>query len=257
MEPDKNTVWAPPAEREKAGAPKAPPRVTTKDAWLVWRANPSNPKLTGDLIDRLEPTIDSALQTVAPDNKKELRAKALTLALKAAGSYDPAKGVELSTHVFNNLKSLYRVNAERSNVIHIPENVLLDANKLNKIQTDMEADLGRPVDLTELADRTGLSVKRINYVRGYRQPLADSQVTTDKGDSRNMVGANRLKIWSDYVYNDLGPVDRKIFEGSSGYNGAPVKQKQTIAEELGISGSAVSQRLRSILDKLKMGFKSL
>ena len=58
------------------------------------------------------------------------------------------------------------------------------------------------------------------------------------------------QMWVDALYAELDETGRKIFEGVSGYMGAPRKPKQTLAKELKISPAAVSGRINTIQKRL-------
>ena len=49
-------------------------------------------------------------------------------------------------------------------------------------------------------------------------------------------------IWLQVIYDDLSPIDKKIFEYALGYNGKSVLSNQQIAAKLGRSPGAISQR---------------
>lgn len=55
----------------------------------------------------------------------KLRVPAANLALHAAKGYDGSKGAGASTYIFHALKRLNRVSAQRSSILHIPENTRL------------------------------------------------------------------------------------------------------------------------------------
>ncbi len=57
----------------------------------------------------------------------------------------------------------------------------------------------------------------------------------------------------DFVYNDLSPRDKKIFEWTTGYGGAPKMPKVEIAERLGVSPVVISQRASMIAKRIMEG----
>ena len=60
-------------------------------------------------------------------------------------------------------------------------------------------------------------------------------------------------MWSDYVYYDLDPIDKKIFEWTTGYAGSKIIPKGEVAKKLRITPAAVSLRINKIVKKLEEG----
>jgi DNA-directed RNA polymerase specialized sigma subunit len=225
---------------------------TLATAYDSWKGMPSEYN-TSALLKELEPTLTGALRSYVGGDER-LKPKAAIIALNAAKSYDPKQGVKLNTFVFNHLKGLNRVNAERTNVVHIPESVLLDKNKLFKREQQLEEDLGRPPSTEELADHTGLSAKRIEKLRQGTVFAPESQMLNEKGDTFFTNKADSQNVWVDYMYSDMDSVDKKIFEWSTGYKGSEKMMKKDIANRLGISAPAVSARINRIVSKLEKGY---
>jgi DNA-directed RNA polymerase specialized sigma subunit len=208
---------------------------------------------TSAMLKELDPTLTGALRSYVGGDER-LKSKAAVIALNAAKAYDPKQGVKLNTFVFNHLKGLNRINAERTNVVHVPESVLLDKNKLFKREQQLEEDLGRAPTADELADHTGLSTRRIEKLRQGTVFTPESQMLNEKGDSFFSNKADSQNVWVDYMYHDMDPIDKKIFEWSTGYRGAEKMKKKDIADRLGISAPAVSSRINRIVTKLEKGY---
>jgi len=221
-------------------------------AYTAWSAAPG-PDTAGELLKHLRPTIDSALNSYAPDMKDQLRARAELMALSAARTYDAAKGTRLPSHVFNNLKGLNREKARRGTMVHIPENKVLELNRLRGAEASFESEQGREPTAAELADATGLSIKRIEKIRDSGGERSESGLLNEHGDSLFARQEDPQRIWADYVYHDLDDQDKKIFEWSTGYGGAARKGKGEMAKALRMSPAAVSRRIGKIVQMLQRG----
>lgn len=221
--------------------------------YRAWKTDPS-PTNTESLLKELTPTIESALTSYAPDHKSTLRTKARLMALNAAKMYDPNHSAKLTSYVFNNLKSLNREKAKRTNIVHIPENVILERNRINKEKDAFVAEEGREPTLLELADKTGLSLKRIENAEKHGNQLSASQLLSEKGDSLFSKASDPSQVWADYVYHDLDRADKKVFEWSTGYGGTKKIPKGEIAKRLKISPAAVSRRISKIISMLERGY---
>jgi DNA-directed RNA polymerase specialized sigma subunit len=233
---------------------KAQENTQVSDAYNAWKTDPANQANTKALLDELHPTIESALTSYAPQDKDSLRTRARIMAIDAAGTYDPKHSAKLSSYVFNSLKSLNRVKAKRTNIVHIPENVILEQNKINNAKNALTSELGREPTILELSDHTGLSAKRIEYANKRDSQKSSSQFLTEKGDSFFTQQEDPQRIWADYVYHDMDSIDKKVFEWSTGYGGTEKLKKMDIAKKLKISPSAVSQRINKIIHKLEQGY---
>jgi DNA-directed RNA polymerase specialized sigma subunit len=245
------TPWLTPERRKQLE--KSAPKDSLQDTFNVWKGSPDKVN-TGLLLKELQPTISSAMNSYAPGSGDEFDIPAKMMALDAVKRYDPKQGAKLNTHVFNSMKSLNRLKADRSNIIHIPENVLLEKNKLNGVKAGLESELGREPTIDELADRTGISPARIEKINKYRNVQSESSMLTEKGDTLFERKKDPHKIWAEYVYHDLDPVDKKIYEWSTGYGGNETYKKGEIARRLNMSAPAVSQRINKIIAKLEEGY---
>jgi len=213
-------------------------------------------KLTGDkeilgtLLTSLKPSVDAALKSYTGGNE-QLRVRALILAKEALESYDPDRKTALNTHVMNHLKRLHRFSAESRSVVHVPENVRMDALKVQRYVDEYKDKHGlEPSDL-DVSDNLGMSLGRVARTHKSGAEVAESKQTSEKGDSMTQSGRTVEDIWADYVYHDLDESGRKVFEWTTGYNKQPVLPKGEIAKRLGISPAAVSQRIGTIVKRME------
>lgn len=218
-----------------------------------WKANPTDGKYISEFLKSVEPTISSALRSYAPGQETSLRTRANIMTLDIANRYKPDKKTHINTFLMNGLKSLQREAHKRQQPIHIPENVSLEQNRLINASKDVMAKKGRPGTVHELADMSGMSVKRIEKVRKYKNPVSSSTLLSEKGDSLFNQQKDPQDVWAEYVYHDLNPIDKKVYEWSTGYGGSKLMSKSDIAKHLKISAPAVSQRVSRIIKKLEEG----
>ena len=212
-----------------------------------WSNAPSEDNFKLVLKD-LKPTISAGLRSYG-GGSKDLNTRANILAAQAVKSYDPSKGASLNTHVFTNLQRLQRYRAQRSYAVHIPENVHLDRGLVTKYITKYTDQHGYDPDTQTIADSLNMSSKRVMKARRNMEGSV-SQSLSEKGD---LPGQERdaQHIWMDYVYHDLSPSNRKIFEWTTGYNETARIPKKDIAKHLKISPAAVSMRITGITNKLQ------
>ena len=216
--------------------------------FVNWKQTNSEESLA-QVLKGTEPTITSAIRTYAGNDPK-LTTRAYIMAREALDSYDPSKQTAINTHVMNNLKRLYRVSAERRSAVHVPENVRMDALKVRDVTNEYKDENGEEPSDLYVAQKLGVSLKRLRKARTAVGETTDMQQTTEKGDAMNVSGRTEEDIWKDYVYHDLDEKSRKVFEMTTGYNGNTIAKKIDIAKSLNISPAAVSQRINTIQKRL-------
>jgi DNA-directed RNA polymerase specialized sigma subunit len=177
--------------------------------------------------------------------------EAYKIAREAAKTYNAASGIKFSTHLVNNLKKLSRLSTKYGNVVRTPENTQFGANKLNKLEKDLEHTLGRAPTVDELAHHSGFSQKQTTNI------LSSRKVTTGISslfespalfDSQN-------DEWVKFVYHDLADTDKLIFEHRTGFGGKQILDNASIAKKLGLSQSVLNNRIRLINTTLAKGWK--
>lgn len=228
------------------------------DAFQAWKASPT-PATNSKLLTAVHPVIQTALQSYGGSSAASptLRSKARQMALHAFQSYDPSRG-RLRTHLLSQLQSLRRAAAKEQNIIGLPEQVGLDYQHLTQAENELRDQLGRDPSDAETADHTGLSFKRLAYIRQARMPVAEgtSEVPDAEGNMSSpasaLPGADDSLAWQEFVYHDLGTTDKVIMDYVLGRHGSPRLPPGEIAKRLGITVGAVSQRtakMQKLLDQ--------
>lgn len=218
----------------------------------AWKADPS-PVNASALIQKTAPLIDSVVRPLGSSPALKNRAKRIVL--NAARVYNPEQA-SFKTHIMNHLQGLKRIGAQQDMPIQVPERLLLDRRRLNAVHMSLEDELGRLPSDMELADRSGLSLKRIAKVRRFIDPASEGFYNRHDDADDAADGAPAIEntvpseIFEDYVYHDLAPRDQLIFEHALGKHGREKLNSQQIAEKVGITPAAVSQRLQLIQQKL-------
>lgn len=150
-------------------------------------------KRTGDLKARdkavmeMEGLIRNAIRNMNVgqniDNRVLLN-KGRAIALKAVDSWDPNKGVKLSTWTVNQLKQINRTLYKHGPILHIPENRIKYYSSLEKAMEEYEQEYGNTnYDPIVLSDLSGVPVKEVkNLLQERRKVYNTSSVdTTDVG----------------------------------------------------------------------------
>ncbi len=226
------------------------------DTWTAWKNDPT-PVNSSALLGKVQPIFDTTLRHYGGGNASPtLRSRAKLLALDAFKTYDPAKG-KLKTHLYSHMQGLQRYAAREQNIISLPERVALDHAHMIESQTVLRDRLGRDPSDAEISDYTGLSAKRLQYIRQSHVPVSEgaASVIDEEGDMSDpavSIPGSRNTAWETFVYHDLGQTDKLIMDYVLGRNGRPRLPTNKIAQRLGITPSAVSQRTAKIQQLLDM-----
>lgn len=222
------------------------------DAFTTWQKKPS-PQTTGALLTAVAPEIDRGISAHVGASHPLIKSRARQITLKAFQSYDPKKAA-LGTHIVNHLQGLKRASRQQTQILSIPERVLLDQGFLNQELQSATADLGREPSTQELADRTGLSMSRIAKIRKYHQPVnegyLEAMVGADENPSFMPAVQHQSSAWTEAIYDDLDPVNQSIMELTLGLHGHRPMSNMAIAKRLRLSPGAISQRKATIQNLL-------
>ena len=224
------------------------------DVYDAWYNKPSA-ETRAAMAKALLPLIKrSVLSSGGDPNNPVVLAKGRMIAMQALKRYDPYSA-KLGNFMTSQLMGLNRALGTQNNIISVPEAVVLDKKKLNAAEEELLDQLGRYPSTTELADYTGLSVKRIAKIRQANVPMASSQFKSPEGETfapgAHILGdTSREDAWQEYVYDSLDDRKRSIMERLYGMHGLQQKTPIEIAKELGISTAAVSQQRKKIDDAL-------
>ena len=239
------------AKRGATQQPKTQSRAPgIQELVAAWQQN-HDQRYTADILKRLQPTITAAMTSYAGGVSDQLRIPAANIAIQALEGYDPKKGSSVQTHVFNALKRLNRISAQRGSIIHIPQGMRSDYNAIRKTQQELEQQLGKQPSIQQLADRSGISAKRIVKL------LQGNTVVSQSGNQamyQNKDTATSSDIsdqqYMRYVYSTLGDIDKKIMQWSTGIYGSNILSGIQMAKRLKITPAAVSQRRANIQKQL-------
>jgi len=196
-------------------------------------------------LKTVEPTINAAIANiVGGDNRYKTRAR--LMALDAVAGFDPTQGTSINTYIYNRLQGLRRLSADRGNFVHVPEKSALERRQLEEIKRDYMVEYGVEPSLAELADRSGMAVRKVGRLMSIFGTTSTSATRGEHGDSLEAKPRTATELYNDDFYNELPEIDKKIYEWSTGYMGSPQLDRATIAKKLKISEAAVSQHVRKI-----------
>lgn len=171
------------------------------------------------------------------------------LARDAAQKYDPSMGIKFSTYLTNQLQKLSRLSTQYGGTVRVPENKQFKINRLNQIEQGLKEEYGREPSVSELSDASGMHIGAVNSLLQARK----KEVNLSKLSYSPIFFEGDDDDWIHFVYHDLPDKDKFIFEHRTGFGGKAIMDNNTIAKNLGISPSTVSQRIKLISEKISQG----
>lgn len=225
-----------------------------KPAYESWKAS-QTPESNLTMLQAIDPIVQKGVKMYGGDSPLAA-SRGRLLALDAIRKYDPTRS-RLQSHLLNQMQGLRRITQQQSQVIRAPERVLLDSQRLRESQQELTDELGREPTDAELTDKLGVSMSRLAKIRKYQPGVSSGQIEELDPMSGGVAGSlpNRRdaeNLWADIVYQDLSPIDQKIMEFSLGMRGQKKLSNQEIAQKLGRSPGAITQRkvkIQQLLDQ--------
>lgn len=211
--------------------------------YTVWKADPTTDNLAA-VLDSLRPTIAAAVASYGGAGNPQIMSKARVVAAKAIKSYNPAAGTGLPTWVSNQLRQLTRDIRKSGNDLSVAEGIQLDGYRLFQAENEFQDEHGREPTLTELADMTHLSPRRIKNIRQkLKAVVMDTAATSETGDQlAATIETDFTKDALDYIYHEADTTDKKLLEYMTGYGGEDILDNKAIMAKLKLTPVQLSRR---------------
>ena len=223
-----------------------PSKPSVDQAVADYHENPS-PKTLHTAVKAFQPVIDNFVYATLHTDSPVVRRRAYAMAAGAVKQFDPQQGVPFKKFLQVQLQPIQRMGRNIHEVISVPERHRRYAALLQQSRMDLLDRLDREPSKEELADHSGLTVRQIDrFNRLNRGSFSVSQFESMSPDPENAelpaTEEDPLKEWKEYVYHDLDPVDRQIFDARK--SGA--LSNNQLAANLNLTAGAVSQRAAKI-----------
>lgn len=207
-------------------------------AYEQWNAKPGRDTLAG-VVTALQPTIKQKLAAMGAHSDPILQSHAPLIAAEAIKTWKPDKGAALPTWVSTQLNQLYRVR-RNSGPVHIPERQQLDAMRVFKLERELEDATGETPTADVLADKAGMSVKRLKEIRTRMRPvLGEANLGSAELQGSS---ADFSEEAMDLLYSDADRVDKLIIEGRTGYGGSKIVDTPSLLQRTKLDQFQLSRR---------------
>lgn len=225
------------------------------ELWKAYKASGFHPAKLNPLIKSFQGLLNERIRHFK--NRVEIPVSVIDHVHKvefvdALKSYDPKRGTQLNTHIFNRLRKAGRFIDANKNFAYIPENISKNIGFFNTFKAELSEKLGYEPDDQTIHDeavkqrhpRLGLislkEIKRLNREqrKGFVQKGHESDLLfPDELNPRELEVAHLIVF-------QLTPEERAVHEYTLGLNGKPKLAPGAIAKKLKMDNSKVS-KLRS------------
>lgn len=211
------------------------------DLFHQWK-DKGDKKSLGLLIKQLNPIIYSEVRRASGTlPESALSAEAKYWAIRAIESYDPTKGVALSTHVSNYLPKVRRLNYKYQNAARLPENLHLKFTEFQNAVSHLENLHGRPPTDKEIAKQIGWSEPAVfKYKNSLYEDLHESG--TARPIETSQFNHNRLLM--DHLMDQLDDQEKMILQYSKEIS------SQELANKLGVNISRLNYLKSKLIQKI-------
>lgn len=222
------------------------------DLWREWKDSGEDPAKLAPLLNSLDPFIKSRARIhlgrvrMIPDSA--ILAEYRIQAVSALRTFDPSRGVLLSTHVGNHLQKAKRFVAANQNAARIPENRIYKIQEYTVARDELSADLGRTPTDAELADK--LNWREAEVARMDSELRNDLVTQSFEIDPSVLMPSKEEEIMRLFVH-ELDGEEEEVYRHTIGL-GRPQLGTGEIADKLGMQNyqvSRIKERLARRLQK--------
>lgn len=213
-----------------------------------------DPKLFAEMVIRYQPVVNSVVnkyRTVGV-SPATLRASATAQMIKAFETYDPNKGTQPTTHIWNHLQKVQRVAGESLMSGHIPEHRNLRRSNFVIAKDNLEDRIGYEPSIDELSDELGWNKKETARML---QEVQGGETTASRaefdfyGQSTKIESKDKALV--DYLYHQLSGPEKVVLEHTMGYGGKQILNNKQIAQRLNTNEMAISRIKKKLSQKIK------
>ncbi len=222
-----------------------------QDDWTApyerWQRQPTTSNLAS-VVGSVMPTVKQRLASMGMHGDPALHAHAQLVAADAVKTWKPDKGASLPSWVGTQMHQLFRVR-RNSGVMKIPERQMLDAMRVHKAEQEHIDLTGEDPTTEELADKAGISVRRLTEIRQRTRPV----LGTSQLGGHELVGAQTdfAPEAVDMIYRDADTVDKKILEHRMGYGGARLLPTPNLLAKTKLSPFQLARRVMRLTYNLQ------
>lgn len=236
-------------------------RQQEMEVWQRWRQTPNAEDFSW-LYNSHQPLINSvASRYVKTSNLPPAAVKSQILQryIGAIEGYDPNRGAQLHSHVYNSLgQKMDRYLQRYSNVGRIPEDRSWLIGTLKQREAELSDSLGRPPSDAELADDVLISMPDLSHLRRnqvtpkmvgtLRRELRKDFMAEGAGHEFFTHGRSRLEQQAVFLHGSLSPEQQLVLEHTFDGFGKPVIED---VDQLATAINMSPQKVRAIKKQIE------
>ena len=214
------------------------------EQYEIWRKSPTQTNMKS-VIDSMSSDIDRAIQTSGGKPDALSRGYAKGVLVNAARTFDPAANSQFRSWAQTQFKRLVRPIRGFKFTLKIPELRARESAKVRSLIDEMQAESGFEPSDAVIADKLSMPMSHVESARrGTAPEVMGEEIWASKESVDNTALIN------DMVYYSLAPRDQTIMEYAFGHNGVKPLPSNEIARKVGVTESAISQRVGKIRDMM-------
>jgi DNA-directed RNA polymerase specialized sigma subunit len=210
-------------------------------------------KAKNELIKSMKPIVHARIKPWirnSPLPSAAVEAEGMRLMGEALDTFEPGKGAQLKTHVWNRLNKIHRYGYTYQNVGSIPEPRAAKVGTFQNTEEFLRDKLNRDPTADELRQELGWKLSDvISMQKELRGDLMLDHTLGPVNASESDIGAEALNI----VYFDASPTQKKVMEYTfDEFKNVPTLDNATeIAKKVKIAPNDVRKEHRWIADEIK------
>tara|TARA_Y100000310_G_scaffold281723_1_gene302433 strand:+ start:814 stop:1557 length:744 start_codon:yes stop_codon:yes gene_type:complete len=241
-------------------ARRSPKTERQFELWQTWKDDPTEANLE-PLLMEFEPDIEFKVSEFAkaPVPDAAIRSKGRQLVLEGLKTYNPNKPGASSVRTWINwrLKKVRSFAIQNQNFGRIPEGRALQITPFKQVRADLTERFGHPPDavslseaLQEINPKYSWSLAEVERMEKELRKDRMASMSLEPDQLPNLFESRERDILR-YIYHDLTPQEKVVYEYTLGINGKPRLPAKDIAREMKISGPKVSRLRKSIDNKMR------
>jgi DNA-directed RNA polymerase specialized sigma subunit len=248
--------------------PKEKLRESERDLelWTAWKANPTEENLV-PLMEQIRPLSHQRVHQfgTAPVPQPAVLASAQHHAMKGLQTYTPGKDTQLKTWIYKYLQGVHSDVSKHANIGRIPYRRSRQIGLFGEVTSQLRDELGYEPDTQTIAERMNTSLAEAGRLRADTTwtPAQVEKMRVDAGradhieslamsepDKLEDLQAGTRREVMRYIYQDLSPRERTVFEYQHGLYGRPQMNGTQTAKAMKISAPTVSRIRNSVQEKI-------